>query len=365
MVQTCYEAHTMISDLIDRCSTGLVERRPIVEAIVLAAVAREHVLLIGPPGTAKSEAARRVARGFGGLYFEYLLGKFSEPSELFGPTDLRKLKDGVLETATEGMLPEAEVAFLDEVFAGSTAILNTLLSLLNERIYRRGSTSINCPLRVCIGASNSLPEGESLAAFADRFLVRCFIEPVNDSQLENLLAGGRSKVEFTPGDLNQLDQLSELAEAVDLSEIRPLLAQALRRLRKEGVELSDRRSVRSQNLIAAGAAIAGREKATPADLWPLVLAVPTASDQRLARKCLEQMLTDSDNPALHHLAEDVSSGPKVRARLLIEAGEKALEPPVDELRVEGVLRDIDANFATETLNSELADLRERLKSSLP
>ena len=108
----------MILDLVEQCSQGLVERRTLVEAIVLAAVAGEHVLVVGPPGTAKSEAARRVARGLGGRYFEYLLGKFSEPSELFGPVDLRKLKEGVLETATEGMLPEAEIAFLDEVFAG-------------------------------------------------------------------------------------------------------------------------------------------------------------------------------------------------------------------------------------------------------
>jgi MoxR-like ATPase len=355
----------MITELIDHCSSGLVERRTVVEAIVLAAVAREHVLLIGPPGTAKSEAARRVARAFGGRYFEYLLGKFSEPSELFGPTDLRKLKDGVLETATEGMLPEAEVAFLDEVFAGSTAILNSLLTLLNERVYRRGSTSLNCPLRVCIGASNSLPEGESLAAFADRFLVRCFVEPVNDSQLEELLAGGRRQVDFTSSDIGRLDRLSEQALGVELSDIRPLLAQALRRLRKEGVELSDRRSVRAQNLIAAAAAIAGRERATPADLWPVVLAVPTASEQRIARECLEEMLEQSDNPALHHLAEEVSAAPRVRARLLAEAGEKALQPPVDDLRLEGVLRDIDANFPTESLPAELAELREKLKSRLP
>lgn len=354
----------MIAQLIERCSEGLVERRAVVEAIVLAAVAREHVLLIGPPGTAKSEAARRVAKAFGGRYFEYLLGKFSEPSEIFGPTDLRKLKDGILETATEGMLPEAEVAFLDEVFAGSTAILNSLLTLLNERVYRRGGTSLSCPLKVCIGASNALPEAESLAAFADRFLVRCFVEPVGDSQLEDLLAGGRRTVSFSSGRIHDLDRLSEQADNVDLSGVRPLLAQALRTLRKEGVGLSDRRSVRAQNLIAAAAAVAGREQATSGDLWPLVLAVPTASEQKIARRCLEPLLNESDSSALHHLAEEISAGPRVRARLLVEAGEKALLEPVDRLRVEGVLRDIDANFAPESLPGDLALIRERLKYEL-
>jgi MoxR-like ATPase len=87
----------------------------------------------------------------GGRYFEYLLGRFTEPSEIFGPIDLRKLREGTVETETADMLPEAEIAFLDEVFLGSTAILNTLLSLLNERTFRRGHTRLQCPLRVCVG----------------------------------------------------------------------------------------------------------------------------------------------------------------------------------------------------------------------
>lgn len=354
----------MISDLIERCSAGLVERRPVVEAIVLAAVAREHVLLIGPPGTAKSEAARRVAQAFGGRYFEYLLGKFSEPSELFGPTDLRKLKDGVLETVTEGMLPEAEIAFLDEVFSGSTAILNTLLTLLNERVYRRGGTNLNCPLKVCIGASNALPESDSLAAFADRFLVRCFVEPVSDSQLEALLTGGRRHPEIAPMAIEHIDNLSLQAAKVDLTAVTPLLAQCLRTLRREGVTLSDRRSVRAQKLIAAAAAISGRKQATSSDLWPLVLTVPSASEQRLAREVLEKLLAESDSPALHHLAEEVSSGPRVRVRLLMEAGQHALTPPADILRIEGVLRDIDSNFPQDSLPDDLAEMRKRLKASL-
>lgn len=355
----------MILDLVEQCSQGLVERRTLVEAIVLAAVAGEHVLVIGPPGTAKSEAARRVARGLGGRYFEYLLGKFSEPSELFGPVDLRKLKEGVLETATEGMLPEAEIAFLDEVFAGSTAILNSLLTLLNERVFRRGSTRLQCPLRVCIGASNALPEDESLAAFADRFLVRCFVEPVSDSQLEVLLAGGRRQPIIQACQLADLDALSQRARLVDLSQVQPMLAQALRRLRKEGLGLSDRRSVRAQNLIAAAAALADRDQATPADLWPLVLAVPSAGEQQLARQCLEEVLAQSDNPSLFRLAEEVSAAQQVRARRLLEVGQALLAEAGDALRVEGLLRDIDAHFAPDQLPLELAQLRAQLKATLP
>src|SRR4051794_26300950 len=111
--------------VVRQASRGLVDRDVLVEVIVLTAVAGEHVLVVGPPGTAKSVAARRVAHALGGRYFEYLLGRFTEPSELFGAVDLAKLRDGLVETDTTNMLPEAEIVFLDEVFQGSTAILNT------------------------------------------------------------------------------------------------------------------------------------------------------------------------------------------------------------------------------------------------
>src|SRR6476620_5106725 len=159
---------------IEDASRGLIEREALVELVALAAVAREHVLVIGPPGTAKSEAVRRIATTLGGKYFEFLLGGFTEPAEIFGPVDLRKLRDGLVETETSGMLPEAEIAFLDEVFLGSTAILNTLLGLLNERRFKRGHTVVDSPLKLCIGAANTLPEDPALAAFSDRFLLRTF-----------------------------------------------------------------------------------------------------------------------------------------------------------------------------------------------
>ncbi len=175
---------------ITSASAGLVEREALVETVILAAVAGEHLLVIGPPGTAKSEAVRRIARALGGHYFEYLLGRFTEPNEVFGPVDLRRLREGVVETQTAGMLPEADIAFLDEIFLGSTAILNTLLGLLNERVFRRGHTRLACPLRICVGASNRLPEDEMLAAFADRFLARVYLDAIPDPRLEELLEGG-------------------------------------------------------------------------------------------------------------------------------------------------------------------------------
>jgi len=130
MNETNDRAGKDIRRVIDFAAEGLVDREALVELIVLGAVASEHVLVIGPPGTAKSEAVRRVARALGGQYFEYLLGRFTEPSEIFGPIDIRRLRDGIVEAQTEGMLPRADIAFLDEIFLGSTAILNTILGVL-------------------------------------------------------------------------------------------------------------------------------------------------------------------------------------------------------------------------------------------
>ncbi len=354
---------------------GLVERETLVEAIVLAAVAGEHVLVIGPPGTAKSEAARRVARALGGRTFEYLLGRFTEPNEIFGPIDLRRLREGAVEVETTGMLPEAEIAFLDEVFLGSTAILNTLLGVLNERVFRRGHTVRAVPLRVAVGASNALPDDESLAAFADRFLVRAFVEPVGDPFLEQLLAEGWGvqgpPPEPVPGAMAALDSLSAQLRNVDLEAARPLLAHAVRTLRKAGVVLPDRRVVRSQRLIAAAALLDGRTVAGPADLWPLVYAVPTAANQTLAREELAPLLSRSENATLRGAAAEASGGPLARAARIAEAAETVMRArpegadPVTldgwTRRVEGIGREIDACFSPASLPVALREVRERVR----
>ncbi|MFD9598175.1 AAA family ATPase [Kitasatospora sp. NPDC059973] len=181
----------LIGHAVAAAGQGMIDRETVAEVVVLCAVAGEHLLVVGAPGTAKSEAVRRIAGQLGGRYFEYLLGRFTEPNELFGPVDLRRLREGRIEFETAGMLPEAEIAFLDEVFLGSTAVLNTLLGLLNERVFRRGGTVLHSPLRVCVGAANHLPDDPALAAFADRFLARVFVEPVADARLEELLEAGR------------------------------------------------------------------------------------------------------------------------------------------------------------------------------
>lgn len=366
--QSAISIRAAIRDATD----GLVERELLADLLVLSAVASEHLLVVGPPGTAKSAVVRRVAESLGGKYFEYLLGRFTEPSEIFGPVDLRKLREGTIETETAGMLPEAEIAFLDEVFLGSTAVLNTLLAVLNERTFRRGHTRMSCPLRVCVGASNRLPDDDLLAAFADRFLIHVFVDAVPDALLEDLLEGGRRASQSSPGQkgsLADIDRLAQAARAADLDLVRSSLAHCVRLLRKAGVTLYDRRVVKCQSLVAAAGVMAGRPGPTRADLWPIIYAIPTKEGQALAREVLADVLRDAENESLLAAAEDASSSPSSRAARLVAQAEECFGAEPNDgpdqrqawiLRLEAFGREIDAGFSESQLTPELKSLRARI-----
>jgi MoxR-like ATPase len=375
---TLAAAAERLGGVIEDASRGLVGREVAVQLIVLAAVAREHALLVGPPGTAKSEAVRRVARGLGGRYFEYLVGRFTEPTEIFGPVDLKRLREGAVETQTAGMLPEADVAFLDEVFLGSTAILNTLLGVLNERKFRRGHTSLDCPLRVCVGATNSLPDDPLLAAFADRFLIHLFLEPTGDPHLETLLEAGWGLRPSTPGDaatLAALDVAIAAVANVDVTAVRPHLAEVIRTLRNAGIGMSDRRIVKLQKLVAAAAVLDGRSVASGADLWPLVFTIVRPNDQDRARDLLRTTLEASRNAAVGAAAEHASLGPLARAQRLETAAAALVgavpNDPIERrrwrLKLEAIARELDAAFphtGPTSMPETLAATRGRIVAQL-
>ncbi|KAG2487131.1 hypothetical protein HYH03_014244 [Edaphochlamys debaryana] len=179
---------------IQKLAKGLLERDVEVRLLLLAALCCEHLLLLGPPGTAKSELSRRLSGLCGGTYFERLLTRFSVPEELFGPLSMKGLENDLYVRQTHGYLPTAEVAFVDEIFKANSAILNALLTLLNERLFDNGNQRLHAPLLCLVGASNEMPESEELDALYDRFLIRRTVSQVSNNQLYKLarLAAGRS-----------------------------------------------------------------------------------------------------------------------------------------------------------------------------
>src|SRR5271168_3495141 len=163
--------HTRLTLLARELQDRFLGKDEVIRLLLIAAIAGEHAVLIGPPGTAKSALVRSFARLMRAQYFEYLLTRFTEPNEIFGPVDINAFRAGRYERRTAGMLPEAEIVFLDEVFKSNSAILNSLLTLLNERRFTSGDRSIACPLLCAFGASNEVPSDETLTAIYDRFIL--------------------------------------------------------------------------------------------------------------------------------------------------------------------------------------------------
>jgi MoxR-like ATPase len=262
-----------LAALRDALGNGLVERDEAVRLGLLAVVAAEHLLLVGPPGTAKSLLARRLKDAISeGAYFERLLTRFSVPEELFGPLSIRGLEEDRYTRQTKGYLPQATVAFLDEIFKANSAILNALLTLLNERAFDDDGARHVVPLVSVVGASNELPEGEELDALYDRFLLRLYVGPVSEDGVDALIDAGAAiastwdpTIALTQADI---DAIRTQAGSVSLSsELRDLLKELRVFLAEQGVSFSDRRLRKVADLLRVAALTDGRTQASVWDAW--------------------------------------------------------------------------------------------------
>jgi MoxR-like ATPase len=258
-----------------------LDKQEIIRLLLVSALAGEHMVLVGPPGTAKSAIIRMFAQLVEARYFEYLLTRFTEPNELFGPVDIKQFREGRYTRRTDDMLPEAEIVFLDEIFKSNSAILNSLLTIINERRFSTGAEVREVPLISMFAASNEVPNDENLAAMFDRFLLRVRSENLDSYHFHELVARGvANEVRRMTG---RLGLLRPLISARDLHEIQrqfdrfmtfpeDFLAKykgLIFQIRSEGISVSDRRVVKLLKLFAASAVFDGRDHVTDGDFFVL------------------------------------------------------------------------------------------------
>ena len=247
------------------------ERKDVISGALCAVLAAEHVLLLGPPGTAKRALVRAIAQAFGGSYWEILLNKFTTNDEVFGPISLMALEQDRFIRITTGRLPECHFGFVDEVFKSNSAVLNSLLALINERIFHNGGSPAPAPLISLFGASNELPEGKELEALFDRFLLRFDIGYLlQPSNLRTVLLAPDpvTTVKLTMADLKKAQ--GEAAKVKVTDDTVDALISIRDACRAEGIIASDRRWKKSLKIVQSWAYMAGEKQTTPEDLAILV-----------------------------------------------------------------------------------------------
>ncbi|NUN50414.1 MAG: AAA family ATPase, partial [Candidatus Brocadiae bacterium] len=341
------DAARFVSDVLDPVKRAFVGKDEIVDLMGVCLVAGENLFILGPPGTAKSALVHELGRRLDGRTFEYLLTRFTEPNELFGPFDIRRLREGDLVTNTEGMLPEADFVFLDELLNANSAILNSLLTALNERVFRRGKETRPLPLLMVVGASNRLPDDDALGALFDRFLMRVKCDNVPGERLGEVLdagwrldLGGRGG----PGGMKVagVAALHGALGSIDLSPVRAAHVELVTRLRRAGIPISDRRAVKLQRMVAASAVLCGRAAAAVSDLWVFRHIWDTEEQQ--------EVLAAQVRDAIGKAGEEAGAHPRAR-------GGSAPDPEALARDLEGIETRLGGSDLVE---SERAALRDRL-----
>lgn len=283
-------ASAAFQDIARQMGAQFLDKQEIIRLMTVSAIAGEHMVIVGPPGTAKSAMIDMFARLIDSRYFEYLLTRFTEPNELFGPVDIAAFREGRYTRRIENMLPTAEIVFLDEIFKSNSAILNSLLHVINERKFQNGPDVVSVPLISLYAASNEVPNDDNLSAMFDRFLVRVLSDNLDSYHFHELMKKGVSLElrKMTGRGLAESPTrpASELRPVISSRDLRAIQSNfdkfmvfpeefltkykgLVFQIRSEGISVSDRRAVKLLKLFAASAVFDGRTRVHDGDFFIL------------------------------------------------------------------------------------------------
>lgn len=290
-------------------NNAFLERTPVIDGLLAAVITKQNAFLFGLPGTGKSELVRAVSNGFtGSSFFGYLLSPTTDPSELFGPVAVSKLLKDEYSRDVQGYLPTANIAFLDELFRGSSAVLNSLLTILNERTFNNGKEVLTTPIQSIVAATNSFPQEEALQAFCDRFLFRPTVDLLKAPTSKRLLDTWALDIKQRPtveSDLSYAD-LGKLQEEATLiapsDEFLDSFAQVFEMLATRGITVSDRRRVQILKFMRGWALVQGDDKLYPEHLHDSLIHIvyQTPDDVAVIREVLDQVI-----PTAERLLKDI------------------------------------------------------------
>lgn len=341
-------------------SATLIEREEVIRAALIALLARQHLVILGPPGTAKSQLVTALASrisppgGAGLKSFTYLMTRFTTPEELFGPVSVQALKQDEYRRVTTGRLVEAELVFLDEIFKASSAILNALLKITNERTFSNGNQELTAPLLSLFGASNELPQGNELEALWDRFLLRLRVGYVSDGGFARLMRAAAAK-QMNKGQAQTLlsAELSELQHSTSAVPVPAstidLIEQLRKDLSKKGIFISDRRWGQTLDVLRAHALLEGRDTVSEDDLVFLKHSLWQTPEQQ---SDIGKLIARLGNP-LHAKATDLGD----QAASVYQDGMQAHQSAADNDKK--IAAAIEANGKLKGITNKLQELREQ------